>query len=181
MNKLKSAKYSRYFQAADVNGDGVIAQEDLVLMSQRYIDVRNVPQDSPKAKQLNELVANLWTQIIAPCDRDGDGKVTREEMLAGFDDALIDKSAYPDQIGSIANLFFDLADANDDGTIDKKEFTHIFGVGGQSSETDCADVFRQLDLDSSGGLSREEFHKAVIEFFYGTDPAAPANHLFGHL
>lgn len=38
-----------------------------------------------------------------------------------------------------------------------------------------------MDRDGSGALNRAEFHQAVAEFFYGNDPQAPANHLFGRV
>ncbi|WP_314616086.1 hypothetical protein [Streptomyces stackebrandtii] len=38
-----------------------------------------------------------------------------------------------------------------------------------------------MDRDGSGALDRAEFHRALTEFFYGNDPDAPANHLFGRI
>lgn len=42
-------------------------------------------------------------------------------------------------------------------------------------------MFDQLDLEGPRALSRSEYHRALREFLYGNDPAAPANHLFGRL
>ncbi|MFD3503274.1 hypothetical protein [Streptomyces sp. NPDC058678] len=56
-------------------------------------------------------------------------------------------------------------------------FDSVAGVPGE----DCAAVFAALDRDGSGALDRAEFHQAVTEFFYGNDPDAPANHLFGRV
>ncbi|MEU3740012.1 hypothetical protein AB0E78_23445 [Streptomyces sp. NPDC032198] len=42
-------------------------------------------------------------------------------------------------------------------------------------------MFNALDLDSSGNLSRSEYHNAVSESFYGDDPDSPAIHIFGRL
>ncbi|MFJ8939809.1 EF-hand domain-containing protein [Streptomyces sp. NPDC102365] len=68
-----------------------------------------------------------------------------------------------------------------DGKIDQAEFQQMFdSVAGVPGE-DCATVFAALDRDGSGGLDRAEFHQALTEFFYGSDPDAPANHLFGRV
>ncbi len=70
--------------------------------------------------------------------------------------------------------FFDAADADGDGVITLPEFTHIFGATAGASEAVCAATFTQLDLDTSGGLSRAEYLKAVTAYFYGVDPTSPA-------
>ncbi|MFD9302888.1 EF-hand domain-containing protein [Streptomyces sp. NPDC060048] len=123
----------------------------------------------------------FWTNVIAPIDQDGDGKVDLMDMTEGFRRVLTDPALYPEQIEPVTNCFFDLVDLNGDGKIDQAEFQQMFdSVAGVPGE-DCAAVFAALDQDGSGALDRAEFHQAVSEFFYGTDPDAPANHLFGRV
>nr|WP_223183593.1 MULTISPECIES: EF-hand domain-containing protein [unclassified Streptomyces] len=102
-------------------------------------------------------------------------------MTEGFTRALVDPALYPRQIEPLTDCFFELVDLNGDGKIDQSEFEQMFGsIAGVPGE-ECADVFAALDRDGSGALDRAEFHQAVAEFFYGDDPGAPANHLFGRL
>ncbi|MFD3515719.1 EF-hand domain-containing protein [Streptomyces sp. NPDC058657] len=148
-------------------------------MSERYIAARGAAPDSATARMLAEGMDGFWTNVIAPMDQDGDGKIDLGEMTEGFRRAVTDRAQYPEQIEPVTNCFFDLADLNGDGRIDQAEFQQMYdSVAGVPSE-DCAAVFAALDRDGSGALDRAEFHQAVAEFFYGDDPDAPANHLFG--
>ncbi|MFI7107402.1 EF-hand domain-containing protein [Nonomuraea sp. NPDC050227] len=181
MTRLRNLKYGQWFRGADVDGDGFITQRDVRMMSERYIAVRGAAPDSETARLLTERMDAFWTHVIAPMDHDGDGKVDLREMTEGFRQALTDRALYPAQIEPVTNCFFDLADLNGDGRIDQAEFQQMFdSVGGVPGE-DCAEVFAALDRDGSGVLDRAEFHQAVTEFFYGDDPDAPANHLFGRV
>jgi len=121
----------------------------------------------------------FWSNVIAPMDQDGDGKVDVREMTEGFKRVLTDRALYPQQIEPVSNCFFDLVDLNGDGEIDQAEFQQMFDSVAAVPGDHCAAVFAALDLDHSGGLDRDEFHQALEEFFYGNDPEAPANHIFG--
>ncbi len=180
-NGIRARKFRRWFDALDVDGNGTITRRDLTLMSERYIAARNVAAQSPEAQQLTTALDGLWSGLIGSADRDGDGRVTFAEMFAVLEPATADPALYPEQFGQLGELFFELADADGDGSIDLAEFTHIFGATGRAPGEECTEVFDQLDLDSSRALSRPEYHKALREFLYGNDPAAPANHLFGRL
>ncbi|MFF6804027.1 EF-hand domain-containing protein [Streptomyces sp. NPDC012616] len=181
MTALQDLKYAQWFRGADVDGDGFITHRDVRMMSERYIGARSVAPDSTTARMLTDGMDGFWTNVIAPMDQDGDGKVDLREMTEGFRRVLTDPALYPEQIEPVTNCFFDLVDLNADGKIDQAEFKQMFGaVAGVPSE-DCAAVFAALDQDGTGALDRAEFHQAVTEFFYGNDPNAPANHLFGRI
>ncbi|MCW8100353.1 EF-hand domain-containing protein [Streptomyces tauricus] len=181
MTALQDLKYGQWFRGADVDGDGFITQRDVRMMSERYLAARGSAPDSATARRLTEGMDEFWANVIAPMDQDGDGKVDLREMTEGFRRVLTDPAHYPAQIEPVTNCFFDLVDLNADGKIDQAEFQLMFAsVAGVPGE-DCAAVFTALDRDGSGALDRTEFHRAVTEFFYGNDPNAAANHLFGRV
>ncbi|MBB5960453.1 Ca2+-binding EF-hand superfamily protein [Saccharothrix tamanrassetensis] len=179
MTGVRDLKYRQWFNGADVDGDGVITRGDVRLMGERYIAARGAAPESTTARRLTEGLDAFWANVIAPMDRDGDGKVDLREMTEGFRRALADPALYPQQVGPVADCYFDLIDLDGDDRVDQAEFGQIFGLAGNVSSEDCAAVFEALDLDGSGGLNRAEFHRALAEFFYGDDPDAPAAHLFG--
>ncbi|MED7931313.1 EF-hand domain-containing protein [Nonomuraea sp. LP-02] len=180
MTTLQDRKYRQWFRGADVDGDGVITRQDVLLMAERYITARAASQ-SPTAHRLTHELDAFWTQVIAPMDQDGDGKIDLREMTEGFRRALTDPGLYPQQIQLVADCYFDLIDLDGDDRIDQEEFQQIFGLAGNISFEHCAEVFTALDLNGSGTLDRAEFHQALAEYFYGNDPDAPANHLFGRV
>lgn len=181
MTGIQDLKYRQWFRGADVDGDGVITCQDVRLMGERYVAARGAAQGSTTSRRLVEGLEAFWTNVIAPMDQDGDGQVDLREMTEGFRRALADRALYPQQVGPVADCYFDLIDLDGDDRVDRAEFGEIFGLAGNVSAEDCAAVFEALDLDGSGGLDRAEFHRALEEFFYGDDPAAPAAHLFGRI
>ncbi|MEV7279890.1 EF-hand domain-containing protein [Streptomyces sp. NPDC093111] len=181
MTALQDLKYAQWFRGADVDGDGFITQHDVRMMSERYIAARGTPPDSAAARLLTEGMDEFWRNVIAPMDQDGDGKVDLREMTEGFRRALTDPALYPHQVEPVTDRFFDLVDLDGDGRIDQAEFRLMFDAVAGVPDENCAAVFAALDRDGSGALDRAEFHQAVTEFFYGNDPHAPANHLFGRL
>ncbi|MGW5866513.1 EF-hand domain-containing protein [Streptomyces sp. NPDC055239] len=181
MDELRTRKYERWFRAADVDGDSAITRQDVVTMSERYVQARGIAPNSPQARQMYETMHGFWESVIAPADADKDDRVTLAEVTQAFAATFTDRAHYPEELAPIADRFFDLADVDGDGAISRTEFTHIFGSTGRAADDECAEVFNALDLDASGSLSRAEYHKAVSEFFYGDDPGSPANHIFGRL
>ncbi|MEV8444084.1 EF-hand domain-containing protein [Actinosynnema sp. NPDC051121] len=181
MTAIRDLKCRQWFNGADVDGDGVITQEDVRLMGERYIAARDAAPESETALRLTGGLDAFWANVIAPMDQDRDGRVDLREMTEGFRRALTDPAEYPQQVGPVADCYFDLIDLDGDDRIDQAEFGQIFGLAGNVSSEDCAAVFEALDLDGSGGLNRAEFHRALAEFFYGDDPDAPAAHLFGRI
>ncbi|MET8687161.1 EF-hand domain-containing protein [Streptomyces sp. NPDC004732] len=181
MNELRKRKYERWFRAADVDGDGAITRQDVVLMSERYLQARGIPSDSPQGMRMQETMREFWESVIAPVDADKDDRVTSAELTEAFAATFVHRARYAEELAPVADRFFDLADADGDDAISLTEFTHIFGSTGRAADEECAEVFNALDLDASGALSRTEYHKAASEFFYGDDPDSPANHIFGRL
>ncbi|WP_369211577.1 EF-hand domain-containing protein [Streptomyces flavofungini] len=181
MNELRQRKYERWFRGADVDGDGAITRQDVVMMSERYVEARGLPPDSPQARQMHETLHRFWESVIAPADADKDDRVTSEELTQAFAACFTDRAHYPEELAPVADHFLDLADTDGDDAISLGEFTHIFGSTGRAADEECAEVFNALDLDASGFLSRAEYHRAVSEFFYGDDSSSPASHIFGRL
>ncbi|MEV7121251.1 EF-hand domain-containing protein [Kitasatospora griseola] len=179
MTGLQDLKYRQWFMGADVDGDGVISRQDVLLMGERFIAACGDVSHSAAAQRLREGLDTFWAQVLAPQDQDGDGRIDLPELTEGFRRALTDPSLYPQQIQPVAECYFDLADLDGNGVIDRSEFEQVFGLAANLPFDECGRVFAALDLDGSGALDRFEFHEALAEFFYGDTPGAAANHLFG--
>lgn len=95
--ELPESMRERFFERADVNGDGVVDRQEVEQMAQRR---PRGPGGGPPGEGFVERLMGL--------DKDGDGKLTKEELP-----------------GWMQERMFERADANGDGTIDRQEAEQI--------------------------------------------------------
>ena len=111
-------------------------------------------------------MAAMWQDVLKKADKNGDGKISKEEFKAGMP-----------QAGPNADSLFSKIDTNGDGAIDESEGAaavqkthkkHGHGSGGPMQ------VFEKADSDGDGKISKSDFETALPE---GTD-SATANKVF---
>lgn len=69
-------------------------------------------------------------------------------------------------------------DPNGDDTLSGEEYRRlatIFHIDQEQAD----EVFRRLDLNGNGSISREEFTQLWIDFWYSEDEGAAGNWMFG--
>jgi Ca2+-binding EF-hand superfamily protein len=113
-------------------------------------------------------MAAMWQDLLKKADKNGDGKISKEEFKAGMP-----------QAGPNADSLFSKIDTNGDGAIDESEAAaaqkmhkkHGHGSGGPMQ------VFEKADSDGDGKISKSDFEAALPE---GTD-SATANKVFDNM
>jgi len=122
----------KYLQHYDVNGDGVISEEERQVMDQARDQIRKQLRDSwdedgdgaisdqerDKARlRLRDMIEECRVTRFNEADLDGDGALSQDEFetLPGMANKLPDGQELVDAI-------FDRLDANDDGLISLEEF-----------------------------------------------------------
>lgn len=86
-------------------------------------------------------------------DKDGDGYLSRKEMLARVDAMRTTRGGIDStHAGRIADLFFARADTNKDGKVSRAESDRLMGA-----------VFNRYDLNGDGKVDRAEAAKARAE------------------
>ena len=111
-------------------------------------------------------MAAVWQDLLKKADKDGDGKISKEEF----------KAAMP-QGGPNADTLFSKIDTNGDGAIDESESAAAvqkMHEGHGRKATDPMEVFEKADTDGDGKISKSEFKSALPG---GTDSAV-ANKVF---
>jgi Ca2+-binding EF-hand superfamily protein len=94
-------------------------------------------------------MSTMWQDLIKRADKDGDGKVSKEEMLASM----------PQDDGSGPMKAFAKADANGDGKISKAEFKAALPKGTDSATANK--VFDSMDTNEDGVVDAQEYLAAM--------------------
>ncbi|MFI9552758.1 EF-hand domain-containing protein [Nonomuraea endophytica] len=182
MGELRERKLRRLFDAIDTDGNGVITRHDLTLLSARYISELGLEPGQPQAERTTAVTERFWDQLIAPMDADGSGEVTPAELHAALEHLLLgDRAAYAATIRASNDVYFDLCDTDGSGQISEREFVRLMSTTCGIPAGDAARTFRSLIPAGQETMTRENWHQAMLAFFYDEDPDAPANNLFGQL
>lgn len=163
----------------DADRDGAIEESDYEIAAGRMVSVSGLKPGAPEYEQLHaQLVDGGW-QLLRQFDSNGDGRVTIEEALNGFDGLHDDEERYRKVIVEPSYSVFDLIDADHDGRItaeEHRDFLVAMTVDAASAEA----AFAHLDADGDGYLSREEYVALMRDFYTSDDPDVPAAWLFGN-
>jgi len=90
-------------------------------------------------------------QMIAQCDADGDGKLSKAEFV----DYCLNR---PKDDYQRIKRAFKMFDRDGDGTLDMKEFRELLTTEGEPlTEEEFAAVMKQVDHDQDGKVSIDEF------------------------
>lgn len=182
MDALRARKFQQYFSALDSNEDGRLSKADFELAGLRYAGKLGYATGSAEQRRLTDMSVDIWTDMVSSMDTDGDGEVTYEEFRAAIEQNLgSDRADYAATVRPVIETYFAMADGDSDGEISREEFTTMFTTAVRVPETDAAANFSAIGAEHAEALSRDQFHEAMEEFCYGTDPRAPATHLFGRL
>ncbi len=169
-------KISGVFGAMDADADGYLTESDFRALTARWLDVRGTDAGTPEGEKLATIMMGWWATLLDASDRDRDGKVTLDEVLAVVDEL----PKMPGAVTGTAAAMFEAVDENGDGAISAAEYRRMIEAwSGVRVPTD--EVFAQLDLDGDGRLSRDEFTGHWYEFWAGDDPAAAGSWVFGRV
>lgn len=175
-----TAKIERGFDRLDVNGNGVLTEDDHVVMGRRVASSLGHADDSPEARRIVDAYLGIWREVHLPFLPAGAQGIPREQFVASTRSLSGDPAAARATLGGIAETYLRIADIDQDGRVGPDEFLafqrgHFPGF----TEEDAAEAFRHLDTDGDGTLSPAEFTGAVVEFWTSQDPEAAGNWWMG--
>ncbi|WP_256102616.1 oxygenase MpaB family protein [Streptomyces sp. Ncost-T10-10d] len=132
----------------DQTGDGYLDWPDLAAMA-RELSSR-LDLDEPEETRLYNAYAEWWRELQAALDIDGDGRISKEEYAAA-----VPSLAGPALI-RVAEVLFDVTDADGNQYIDADEYRALFRTG-----------FRRTVADADARYSRSAFVKDFLSFMSG--------------
>ncbi|MEV6732844.1 MULTISPECIES: EF-hand domain-containing protein [unclassified Streptomyces] len=167
------------FDRLDTNGDGVLAADDYRTSAEQLLQSYGAGPNSPKGRALIEANQALWERQAELVDRDGDGKISREEYREWFA-SLPASEAGPGalsgspEVMAVLHAQFNVADRDGDGAMDLHEFTAWRALKGVPSQSAAA-AFDLIDADGDGAISWEDFSGAgsahgLAALLYGPGP-----------
>lgn len=177
LTDLQLRKLKRFFKIFDQDKDGVIDRSDYILLAENISKSKGFPLDSPLSSRVRECLLQVWSNLQAIADKDQDGTVTLEEFLE-YRDALHQDDAKYDDLVSAGLTLFDVMDDNHDGKLELHEFQEFYSFF-QLEKSLAEDMFKKLDIENTGYLTRQQIQVYSDQFNKGTDPDAIGNWLFG--
>lgn len=175
LSDFRRRKLSAGFTELDVDGDGLVGSSDIELLIKNHGSVYGYSTDTPEYEDLARRTMDVWEQL-KQFDSDGDGQVSLDEYVAGFDAFLSQREVFMGSMSALVDSFYFLADRDKDGRIVEEELIRHFNAWGHS-EKQAKEAFRRLDRSGSGGISKEEWMVNLEEFYFSEDPEAPGNWL----
>lgn len=175
LSDFRRRKVSAGFKELDVDGDGYVGNGDVELLIKNHGDAYGYPEGTPEYADLVRRTRDVWTQL-KQFDSDGDGRVSLEEYVAGFDAFMSQRDAFMDSMQVLVDAFYQLADSDHDGRVVEGELIRHFRAWGHT-EQQAREAFRRLDRNNNGAIAKEEWMTNLEEFYYSEDPEAPGNWL----
>jgi juvenile hormone diol kinase len=162
----------------DADRDGAIEESDYEVAAGRIAGLGGLKPNSTEYEQLHSQLVNGGWQLMRQFDSNGDGRVTVEEALKGFDALHADPQRYREVIVEPAYSSFDLIDTDHDGRITAEEH-RAYLIALSVDEATAETAFEHLDLNGDGFLSREEFVQLIDEFYTSDDPDVAGGWFYG--
>jgi Ca2+-binding EF-hand superfamily protein len=131
-----------------------------------------VVTDPDRLAEVSEKYRIMYAGMMEMADTNRDGKVTLEEFLAFEDQMLGDRETYDQMAGAITDLYGELLDRNGDGKNDVDDY-RAFLETLRVDSSQAAEIFKALDKNGDGQLTRAELQETLLEFYLSNDTGAP--------
>ncbi|MFF4341322.1 EF-hand domain-containing protein [Kitasatospora sp. NPDC001540] len=151
------APKARVYAMLDTDGDGTASRHDYFVRIDRAQRASGRTDDDPLVITARALGERAW----AAMDADGDGLMTYREYAAWVDAEKFD-TVCQYALGAL----FDLVDLDQDGALDRAQFTALRqALGNAADNADAA--FDALDEDRDGRVHRHAYLAAIRAYVTG--------------
>lgn len=175
LSDFRRRKLSAGFKELDVDGDGLLGSSDIQLLIQNHGSAYGYSENTEEYQDLARRTLAVWDQL-KQFDSDGDGLVSLEEYVAGFDEFLSRSDMFMGNMTALVDAFYAVADRNMDGQITEDELILHFRAWSHSEEQ-AKVAFTRLDRNKKGAISKAEWMANLEEYYFSEDPEAPGNWL----
>jgi len=177
LSDLQKRKLTSMFKAYDFDDDGFLVEADYQKVIDNLAEARGWKPDSPQYETLRDAYMGVWQGLRSHADANRDDRVSFDEMVAYNQGVMESRVRFEGEVLALGGLLFDLADMDGDGQIQPADMASFHRCLGE--DIPSGDVFRRLDTNGDGRISKDEIVRHVSDFYYSSDPDAPGNWLFG--
>ncbi len=178
LTEFQKEKLPRLFAMYDTDANGFIERADFARLTQACAQVQGWQPGTEEYDALETKLMSRWQKMLQFADVDRDERVSLAEWLAYVDDMLSSEDAYEAEVRKIASTTFGVFDRDGDGKLTIGEYREGYEAMGLD-ETLADDIFRRLDLNADGYISRSEHLTLIAQFFRSQNPQSPGNWIFG--
>lgn len=177
-------KMNRWFDAYDVDGDGVLTMQDFEQSLVNMVRLLELSEDSPVYERALQINQNHWQHLLSISDQNRDHQITRDEFINW---AIM---AYQQRhVPSVEQAFeswiigiFELLDVDGNGTISKQEYATFYQAHPAVYVAEQVDeIWDHLDTNHDGRLSFGEAFTMMLQFFFSDNPVDAGNWIYGKI
>ncbi|GAU71555.1 hypothetical protein SSP35_48_00080 [Streptomyces sp. NBRC 110611] len=169
-------KLCRLFDAVDTDHDGNISWADYRRLLDRLTTGYKPDTSDRRLQALHAAYQMYWCELLRHADSPS-SLLLKEEFVAANQLASVDTSRF-NLVEGIPQAVFDVADTNDDSTLDKEELARLLKFL-EVTSPDTVDQFMGLDITRDGSITRQDCLRSAREFFYTPDISTPGGIFFG--
>lgn len=178
LTDIQTRKLTKLFRLYDANDDGILEQQDFIVLATRLASLRQGLQASPHYNQILTHLQQDWVYLCKAADQNCDARITLKEWLTYYEQILSDIKQYASRVIALVTLLFAAFDQDNDGQISEREWINLLSLF-NVLPIYASSIFLNLDVNQDGVLNQDEVLTLIHDFFYINEPSAPANFMFG--
>lgn len=178
LSELQKRKLKVEFQSYDLDGDGTINQDDFEGLAAQIARVTGIKSGASEYEQLKSEYQKHWNELKKIADSDGNDEVSLDEWYKYSESIINDQKQFDQYVIDSTSRLVELIDTDNDGKLtleNYKRFFTAYGLGASEEEA----IFKKLDANGDGFVTKDEVLKLVREFYLSQDENAPGNWILG--
>lgn len=169
-------KWRNFFRFLDVDRDGVVSFRDYEILAKRFAELAGMPDLD--AEEVRKSCLRWWWVMEKTI-----GKKTENMTENSFVESITTMMTSPHvnarfSMASTWGAMFDVLDSDRDGQVTSEQLQLFYRCHGITDEFYVESVFRNLDTNRDGLVSRQEFIQALQEFWFGGNPNEDFSFMF---